>query len=223
MTQDHGLRILVVDQDRQRGQTLSEVLRISGYDVVNHVSCEDFLPNIVDESQPDVILIDLDSPDRDTLEHLAAIDRDLPRPVVMFAKDDDEKTIERAVHAGVSAYIVDGMSEWRVKPVIDVAVAHFRQYQALRVKLEEAETSLEERKWIDRAKGLLMKQRGLSEPEAFAMLRKLAMDRKKRLGQAARDVAEVLGQIAATSPESGADRPGLARPSARRERKRATP
>jgi len=186
------LKILVVDQDRQRGQTLAQVLRISGYAVVNHISCEDFLPNIVKESKPDVILIDLDSPDRDTLENLATIDRVKPCPVVMFAKDDDEKTIDRAVRAGVSAYIVDGMSEWRVKPVIDVAVAHFRQYQALRVKLEEAEASLGDRKWIDRAKGLLMSQRQISEPEAFALLRKLAMDRKQKLGEVARSVAQTL-------------------------------
>ncbi len=191
MTREHSLKILVVDQDRRRGQTLSDVLRISGYDVVNHVTCEDFLPNIVAESQPDVILIDLDSPDRDTLEHLAVIDRDLPRPVVMFAKDDDEKTIERAVRAGVSAYIVDGMSDWRVKPVIDVAVAHFRQYQTLRIELDKAKTSLEDRKSIDRAKALLIEQRGVSEPEAYALMRKLAMDRKQRLGQVARDILAV--------------------------------
>lgn len=191
MNPENALKILVVDQDRKRGHTLSEVLRISGYDVVNHVTCEDFLPNVVTESQPDVILIDLDSPDRDTLEHLAAIDRELPRPVVMFAKDDDEKTIERAVRAGVSAYIVDGMSDSRVKPVIDVAVAHFRQYQAVRIELDKALTSLEDRKSIDRAKALLIEQRRISEPEAYGLMRKLAMDRKQRLGQVARDILTI--------------------------------
>lgn len=190
-----GLRILVIDEDVQRAQALSQVLRDTGYEVVTRVKDGEYLPNLVADAEPDLILIDIASPDRDTLEQLTLIHENTPRPVVMFAQDDDERTIESAVRAGVSAYVVDGLSGTRVKPVIDVAIAHFRQHQAMRVELEKTRTSLEERKYIDRAKSLLMRRRKLSEDEAYAMLRKIAMDRKQRLGQVSRmllDAAEAL-------------------------------
>jgi len=192
--------ILVVDDDQQRGQALAQVLRVSGYLVVSHISQRDHLPAIVEKTQPDIILIGVASPDRDTLEQLTSIHRDAPRPVVMFARDDDEQTIARAVRAGVSAYIVDGISSSRVKPIIDVAVAHFRQHQSLRMELEKTKTTLEDRIVIDRAKGLLMQQRGLSEPDAYGMMRKLAMDRKVRLGQVARDILMIEEMIQMHEP-----------------------
>ena len=192
------LRILVHDEDAQRGATLAAVLRVTGYDVVEWSDKDAPLTNLVADARPDVVLINLTSPDRDTLEQLALMHARTPRPVVMFAQDDDERTIESAVRAGVSAYIVDGLTSSRVKPIIDVAVAHFRQHQAVREELEKARTSLDERKHVDRAKTLLMRQRGLSEPEAYALLRKLAMDRKARIGQVAQQViaaAELLEGI----------------------------
>lgn len=182
------LRILVLDEDAQRGATLAAVLRITGYDVVEWSDAHAYLPNVVADAQPDVVLVNLTSPDRDTLEQLTVMHEKTPRPVVMFAQDDDEDTIRSAVRAGVSAYIVDGLATGRVKPIIDVAVAHFRQHQAVREELDKARTSLDERRHVDRAKALLMRQRGIGEPEAYALLRKLAMDRKLRIGQAALQV-----------------------------------
>ena len=182
------LKILVIDEDDQRGQTLAAVLTATGYDVVGRSGNDAYLPSIVDKVGPDLVLIDVASPDRDTLEQLNALHREHPRPVVMFAQDDDQDTISRAVRAGVSAYILDGLENARVKPIIDVAIAHFRHHQSLRVELERASAALDDRKAIDRAKGLLMDRRGVSEPDAYALLRKLAMDRKAKLGDIAREV-----------------------------------
>ena len=204
------LTILVVDEDAQRGKTLAEVLRVSGYTVASRVSAKDFLPNVVHDSQPDIVLIDIASPDRDTLEQLAAVNRDAPRPVVMFAQDDNEQTIASAVRAGVSAYVVDGLAQARVKPIIDVAIAHFRQHHALRIELEKAKTSLEERRHIDRAKAIIMERKGIGEPDAYALMRKMAMDRKKRLGQIASeliDAAELMSPSPADQPAAGGSQP----------------
>ncbi|MEM1099321.1 MAG: ANTAR domain-containing protein [Planctomycetota bacterium] len=187
MTKPH-LRILVIDEDAQRGATLAAVLRVTGYEVVEWSDTQVHLTRLVGESKPDVVLINLTSPDRDTLEQLTQMRDQTPRPVVMFAQDDEERTIQSAVRAGVSAYIVDGLSTGRVKPIIDVAVAHFRQHQAVREELEKAKNTLGERQYVDRAKALLMRQRSLPEPEAYALLRKLAMDRKERIGQVAQQV-----------------------------------
>ncbi|MEM1026782.1 MAG: ANTAR domain-containing protein [Planctomycetota bacterium] len=182
------LRILVLDEDAQRGATLAAVLRVTGYEVVEWSSADAPLANLVGDAKPDVVLINLTSPDRDTLEQLALMHEKSPRPVVMFAQDDDAATIESAVRAGVSAYIVDGLASSRVKPIIDVAVAHFRQHQAVREELEKTKATLDERQFVDRAKALLMRQRDLPESEAYALLRKLAMDRKERIGQVAQQV-----------------------------------
>ncbi len=184
-----ALRILVIDEDPRRGATLAEVLRVTGYEAIEWSDPKNDLAKVVTDAKPDVVLINLTSPDRDTLEQLALMNEKSPRPVVMFAQDDDEQTIASAVRAGVSAYLVDGLSGNRVKPVIDVAIAHFRQHQAIREELEKTRTSLDERKHVDLAKSLLMRQRGIGEPEAYALLRKLAMDRKQRIGQVAQQLA----------------------------------
>ncbi|MEM9252424.1 MAG: ANTAR domain-containing protein [Planctomycetota bacterium] len=184
------MRILVVDEDGQRGEALGDVLRATGFDVVIAPTGYHHLPNLVQDTQPDVVLVDVDSPGRDTLEQLAMVHRSSPRPVVMFAKDNDEQTIQSAVKAGVSAYRVDGIASASVRSVIDVAIAHFRLYQSMREELEKARTTLDERKYVDRAKAFLMKRRGLSEVEAYGMLRKLAMDRKQRIGDLAKTLLE---------------------------------
>ncbi|MEO1235829.1 MAG: ANTAR domain-containing protein [Planctomycetota bacterium] len=194
------LRILVIDEDAQRGETLAAVLRVTGYDAVVQAAGAAYLPNLVADAQPDLVLIDLDSPDRDTLEQLSVMHRETPRPVVMFAQDDDEHTIQSAVRAGVSAYVVDGMGLSKVKPVIDVAIAHFRQHQSMRDELDRTKTSLEERKFVDRAKVLIMKQRGLSEPDAYALLRKFAMDRKTRIGLVAQQLIEAAAMLEGVEP-----------------------
>jgi response regulator NasT len=123
---------------------------------------------------------------------MAILHRDNPRPVVMFAEEGDSGTIERAVRAGVSAYVVDGLNPSRVKPIVDVAIARFREFQALRQELQETRSQLADRKQIDRAKGLLMKHRGLDEQEAYAAMRKMAMDRGQKMGEVANNIIAVL-------------------------------
>jgi response regulator NasT len=160
--------------------------------VIARVITSDNLAHQVRLHQPDVIIVDLESPDRDTLEHMHSISRDQPRPIVMFAEDQDSDAIHKAIKAGVSAYIVDGLSSKRVKPVMEVAIARFREYQALRDELAKTKLTLEERKIIDRAKGLLMKRQGMDEEGAYQALRKIAMDRSQKLVEVARNVISVM-------------------------------
>jgi len=187
-----GLRVLLVDEDRARAALLEQALSDAGYSVIARIDNSEDLPGKVQQHQPDVIIIDLDSPDRDTLEQMHSISRDQPRPIVMFAENDDRDAIHKAIKAGVSAYIVDGLSSKRVKPVMEVAIARFREYQALRDELERTKVSLEERKLLDRAKALLIKRQGMSEEEAYQALRKLAMDRGQKVVEAARNVIAVM-------------------------------
>lgn len=189
------LNIMLVDDNEERACALREVLTSHGYHVVACVHATEYLPDRVRQVNPDVILMDIDAPSRDTLERIGSVNRELPRPIVMLSQDEDAATIQAAISAGVSAYLVDGLKTTRVRPVIDMAIAHFREYQSLRGELEKTKTSLTERKLIDRAKGLLMAQRSITEPEAYAMLRTLAMNRKRRMGDVAADIidmAEVL-------------------------------
>ena len=191
-----GMRVLVVDETPGRVAILERALADCGHQVVARVATSEDLFARVAEVQPDVIIIDLDSPDRDTLEHMRGISRDQPRPVVMFAEDDDSGTIQKAIQAGVSAYVVDGLSPHRIKPLLEVAIARFREYQALRDELEATRNTLAERKVIERAKGVLMRQKGMDEEAAYQALRRAAMDQNLRLGQVARNLvaaAELLG------------------------------
>ncbi len=191
-TDQQGLRVLLVDEDRPRAALLEQALSDAGYSVIARIDTSEDLPGEVHRHQPDVIIVDLDSPDRDTLEHMHTISRDQPRPIVMFAENDDSEAIHKAIKAGVSAYIVDGLNSKRVKPVMEVAITRFREYQALRDELERTKVSLEERKLVDRAKALLIKRQGMSEEEAYQALRKLAMDRGLKLVEAARNIISVL-------------------------------
>ncbi len=186
------LSVLIVDEDPGRSAILERALSDGGCRVIAKLSSGEQLAAQVDRHQPDVIIIDLDSPDRDTLEQMQCIHREQPRPIVMFAEDDDSHTIHQAIKAGVSAYVADGLEGKRVKPIMEVAIARFREYQALREELARTKDSLEERKLIDRAKALLIKRQGMSEEEAHQALRKLAMDQGKKLGEAARNVVAIL-------------------------------
>jgi response regulator NasT len=189
------LRVLIVDEDPGRSAILEQALSDGGCLIIAKLTSGQHLAAQVQRHQPDVIIIDLDSPDRDTLEQMHTISRDQPRPIVMFAEDDDSGTISQAIKAGVSAYIVDGLEGKRVKGVIEVAIARFREYQALREELARARGSLEERKDIDRAKALLIKRQGMSEDEAHQALRKLAMDQGKKLGEVARNVIAIMEML----------------------------
>lgn len=182
------LRVLVVDESRKRAAELCAGLALAGYQVAAVLPSALDLAGRVEAIKPDVILIETDSPSRDTIEHLAVVGRDLPRPVIIFAQDGDSQTIRQAVRAGVSAYVVDGLDPSRINPVIEVARAHFEEHQALRRELRAASRKLSERKAIERAKGVLMKARGLDEDAAYHALRKLAMERSQPMAAAAEDV-----------------------------------
>ena len=186
MTQDK-IRIMLVDEQPARFKVLEEALTAQGYRVVAKVTTADDIQAEVERSQPDVIIADLDNPGRDTLESMQAITRRRPRPIVMFTNDGDAATIELAVKSGVTAYIVDGMSPDRIRPILDVAIMRFREFQTLRAELELARMQLSERKLIDKAKGLLMKK-GMDEAQAYHRLRKMAMDRNMKLPELARSL-----------------------------------
>ena len=142
-------------------------------------------------TKPDVIFIQADSPSRDTLEHLATMNRDCPRPVLLFSQDTDSEMIRRAVKAGVSSYVVDSVTPERLDSLVEVAIAQFEEFQHLRAELDDANRKLSERILVDRAKGLLMKARGLDEDAAYHALRKLAMERGRKLAEVARDVIDM--------------------------------
>ncbi|MGV3592965.1 MAG: ANTAR domain-containing response regulator [Gammaproteobacteria bacterium] len=186
MTQDM-IRIMLLDEQPARFKVLEEALTEQGYRVVAKVTTADNIQAEVERSQPDVIIADLDNPGRDTLESMQAITRRRPRPIVMFTNDGDTQTIELAVKSGVTAYIVDGMSPDRIRPILDVAIMRFREYLQLRNELELTRMQLSERKLIEKAKGLLMKK-GMDEAQAYHRLRKMAMDRNIKIPELARSI-----------------------------------
>ena len=190
------MRVLVVDESPERAELLREGLVRAGHEVTATLSSPIALLKTIESLAPDVIVIDMDSPSRDVLEHLVFVSQHTPRPVVMFTQDDAPETIRAATRAGVSAYVVDGLDRDRIKAIVEAAVARFEDFQSLRSQLAEAQLKLSERQLVERAKGLLMKSRGLDEQAAYAALRKMAMDRKQKLGDVAQqviDAANLLG------------------------------
>ena len=191
-----GLRVIVVDDERDRAEMVRDALEADGFTVVAVFGSGAGLPARVAELAADVIIVDIDSPDRDTLEDMRRVGIEQGRPVVMFAQDGKPETIKAAVDAGVSAYVVDGLKPDRVRPVIDVAIARFAQFQSLRGELDKARTTLAERKQVEKAKGILMKRRKVEEDEAYRLMRRMAMDQKQRLIDVANKIieaAELLG------------------------------
>lgn len=186
------LKVLLVDDTPKRASSLKNALAsIDGVRVACTLEAPFELPRQVAEHRPDIVLIDTDSPSRDVLEQLATMSLAAPRPVVMFTGDAQHSAIRAALDAGVSAYIVDGISSARLAPIMKVAMERFQAEQRLRAELEEAKARLAERKAIERAKGILMKTRGCSESEAYTALRSLAMQRGLRLGEVAQQVVDV--------------------------------
>jgi response regulator NasT len=183
-----SLRILLVDQSATRAAILEEGLREAGCTDITVVrEMHNLLRRIVDVD-PDVIFIDLENPNRDVLEQMFQVSRSVRRPIAMFVDRSDADTIREAVEAGVGAYIVDGLRKERVKSILDTAVARGNAFNRLREELERATAALEERKVIDRAKGILMKERGLAEEEAYALLRSAAMNENRRIAEVAQAV-----------------------------------
>jgi len=189
------LKVMIVDEAVERAEVLQQALMRAGYEVVAYVPSTFDLHRQASALQPDIIIIDTDSPDRDTIENICVVSRDQPRPVVMFTHDGDGEKIRAATLAGVSAYVVDGMSGERIRPILDAAVARFEQFQALKREFDDIEEKLADRKVIERAKGILMKSHGLSEDDAYRALRKQAMQNNARLAEVARQLIAVAGLI----------------------------
>lgn len=187
-TMSEKLSIVVVEEDRDRALLIVDSLRESGDHQINIVSEVTSLARRISELNPDIVLVDITSPTRDMLEELALASSPLERPVAMFVEESDDNLTRAAIEAGVSAYVVDGMQPRRIKPVIDAAIARFHMFHRMRAELAATRRALEERKVIDRAKGILMKARGIDEDDAYALLRKTAMDQ----GRKVIDVAEAL-------------------------------
>lgn len=191
------MRVFVVDDSEERAALLREALTSAGHDVAASLSSPLELLRSVEALKPDVIVIDTESPTRDVLEHVVMVSQSSPRPIVMFSSDAGGEAIRDAVRAGVSAYVVDGMDAGRVNSIVQVACARFDEFQRLRIELAEANLKLSDRKLVERAKGLLMQSRGISEDEAYHALRRLAMSKKARLGDIAQqviDTADLLGK-----------------------------
>lgn len=181
-----NLRVMLVDRDPERGALLEEALADAGYHVIARIDDDEVLAALVVKHQPDVIVIDLEAPGRDTLEQMREINRDQPKPIILFSDQRDPAFIRQAVRAGVSAYVVDGLSRDRIMPIVEVAMERFREIQSLRQELEAAKTQLADRKIIEKAKGLLMKKKNMNEDAAYQFMRKTAMSRNLKLTEVAR-------------------------------------
>ena len=183
--------VLVIDESQQRAVEICTGLIQAGHQVAAVLPSALELVARIEEIKPDIILIETESPSRDTLEHLGVMNRDMPRPVIMFSQDDDQDTIRQAIRSGVAVYVVDGFDIDRLRPVVDVALAHFEEHQALKRELAKTSRKLSERKVIERAKGILMKSRGMDEEAAYGALRKLAMERSQPLAKVAGNVVDM--------------------------------
>lgn len=183
-----SLRLLIVDQNVLRSSILEDALREAGYrDLIVVRDMQNLLRRIVDE-EPDVILIDLENPNRDVLEQMFQVSRVVRKPVAMFVDQADRRSIEAAIDAGVGAYVVDGLRKERVQSIVDMAISRFRAFDKLRAELDDTRQQLADRKLVDRAKGVLMKQRGITEEQAYGLLRKAAMNGNLRVAEVAQSV-----------------------------------
>jgi two-component system, response regulator / RNA-binding antiterminator len=210
MTPSQSLRLVVIAPDLvdvaandelalalvERSRQLRIGLLENGYNIIAVLPADIFLGERLAQMQPDMIIVDAESDARDALEHVVMATRQARRPIVLFPNDNDTRHVKAAVAAGVSAYVVAGLSPERIRPILDVAMARFEHEQGLRTELASAKTELQDRKVIDRAKGLLMQRQNLDEAAAYARLRKAAMDKGLRLGEVAQrmlDAADLLG------------------------------
>ena len=190
-----GLSILVVDDNRIRASIIEDGLREAGHERVHVITEINEVAARISEIAPDVVIIDLENPNRDTLEHFFSLSRALQRPIAMFVDKADPGSIEAAVDAGVSAYVVDGMRKERVKPILDMAISRFRAFNRLREELNAARSELEGRKIIDKAKAILIKTRGLDEDQAYALLRKTAMNQNRKITEIAQSLITAAGLL----------------------------
>ena len=188
MSIDLLLKIVIVDESPVRAAILIDGLREAGFSHVVHIESTHNLLARIYKIDPDVILIDLANPSRDVLEQMFQVSRIVKRPIAMFVDQSDSASIQASVDAGVSAYIVDGLKKERMKSILDLCVSRFNSFSRLQDELDRAKSALEDRKVIDRAKGILMKAKRLSEEEAYALMRNTAMNEKKKIVEIAQAI-----------------------------------
>jgi response regulator NasT len=189
------LSIVIIDENRLRASVIEAGLREAGYENLTIIHDVTGIARRIFEIDPDVIFIDLENPNRDMLENMFQLSRAVQRPIAMFVDRSDQAAIEAAVDAGVSAYVVDGLKRERVKPILDMAISRFNAFSRMARELQEARSELENRKLIDRAKGILMATRGLSEPDAYALLRKTAMNQNRKISEIAESLITAAGLL----------------------------
>lgn len=185
-----------VRAEAERSRMLRIALLESGFNIVATLPADVFLPERIAQIQPDMIVVDAESQGRDILEHVVMATRDERRPIVLFSDDEDTSHVRAAIASGVSAYVVAGLPSEKIKPVIDVAMARFQHEEGLRRELANVRGQLEDRKVVERAKGVLMTKHGLSEQEAYSKLRKAAMDKGLKLSEVAQRLLDVTDMLA---------------------------
>lgn len=190
------LSILIIDENRLRAAVIEDGLRDAGYSQLTVIHDVSGIARRIAEIAPDVIVIDLENPNRDMLESMFQLSRAVKRPIAMFVDRSDQDAIEAAVDAGVSAYVIDGLKRERVKPILDMAISRFNAFARMARELEEARSELESRKLVDRAKGILMTTRGISEKDAYALLRKTAMNQNRKISEIAESLITAAGLLA---------------------------
>ncbi|MCA1406352.1 ANTAR domain-containing response regulator [Ensifer sp. IC3342] len=189
------LTILVIDENAIRASIIEEGLRDAGHSRVSIVHDVHGVGRVIERLQPDVIVIDLENPNRDLLESMFQLSRSVKRPIAMFVDRSDSSMIEAAIDAGVSAYVVDGLRQERVKSILDMAISRFNAFSRMERELAEARSELADRKVIDRAKGILMKSRGISEEEAYKLLRTTAMNQNRKIAEIAQSLVLAAGLL----------------------------
>jgi two-component system, response regulator / RNA-binding antiterminator len=195
------LSILVIDENRLRASVIEAGLRGAAHDNLTIIHDVTGIARRIAEVEPDVIIISLENPNRDMLENMFQLSRAVQRPIAMFVDRSDQAEIEAAVEAGVSAYVVDGLKRERVKPILDMAISRFNAFSRMARELQDARSELENRKLIDRAKGILMATRGLSEADAYGLLRKTAMNQNRKISEIAESLIIASGLLAPPEDE----------------------
>ncbi|MDN3276852.1 ANTAR domain-containing protein [Frankia sp. RB7] len=188
MSAEQSPKIVIVDESPIRAAILEEGLREAGFTQIVHISEMQSLLARIYAVDPDIILIDLENPSRDVLEAMFQVSRAVRRPIAMFVDQSDSSSIQASVEAGVSAYIVDGLKKERIKPILDLCVSRFNAFAKLQEELERTKSQLEDRKVIEKAKGILMRVKSLNEDEAYVLMRSTAMREKKKIGEIAQSI-----------------------------------
>lgn len=183
-----NLRILIVGASQVRAAIMTEGLRGAGYQQLVHLTATTGLVAAIEAHDPDVVVVDLENPSRDALADMLLVSRHVRRPITLFVDQSDAASIEAAVEAGVSAYIVDGLKKERMRPILQICISRFNAVRKLREALDEARSQLEDRKTVDRAKSIVMRLKSLSEDDAYALMRRTAMNEKRKLVDIARSL-----------------------------------